>query len=505
MAATRVNVERRIDMILNGKARATRRWMWLPIGSAVAAWGAFVLTGAAPASGAAAKKASSDDPLTWFATAIEDQVNQQSSPRPMVVVMNKIVEIDGDEQSQMEVRVIEGDEAGVMPFDIPLHGGMAPKVFIARTEQGDGVEGHWVSSLAFSGGHSDLPGFLTRHPAADANADGTLSPVEHDAYLAALAMSDPTAVMNQFPKADRNGDGALDANEAARLVTGGPEVDLPPAGALKHGMMALRADGAPAAGMLKVEVDAESTETDGQPRIVKMRTRIVGPDGQELTPAENGIIELNAEDDVVVPADGERRVIVKKIVKEGDGPAEVSVTVNGQPVEASAIEDIAELKDLPCIQGAGADGAVRFLRFAGAAGTDAVDGGAWMMKVGAPAAHWLVENITADVTAADVAKLVPTVEQAPLAQFLEMNPDSDANHDGKVTAEERAAFIERHMSKARQKLLERFPDADANADGLLTNDELHQHFKNRGAKQRQAVEEKPEGVMGPPLPDGDGC
>lgn len=505
MAATRVNVERRIDMILTAQARTSRRWMWLPIGSAVAVWGAFVLTGADPAIGAAAsKKARSDDPLSWFSHAIEEQVSQAQQQREMVVVLNKVVGVDGDAEPQVDVQVMAlgcGDAASGVWMRAPQ---AAPHMFFTRTRDGAGAGGEGVGMFVIGADDDDdtLGRFLADHPTADADANGTLSAAERDAYLAALALSDPAAVIRQYPHADGNQDGTLDEHEAARLVTQGPA-----GGGMPHRDVLMRHAGAAVADMPRVaghmlkivaDADIDVQGVAGQPQIIQLRTRIVDGEGNEVEC-------LGANDAIDIPADagaadGERRVIVQRIVKHGDAPADVRVTINGQAVDPSEIEEVetlpsiralhAQLMEIPILQqihGAGATG----------------DVAAFDWSVAAPPTHWLAENLSADVTAADVAKLVPIVEQAPLAAFLEMNPASDADGDGRVTAAERKAFVDQRMSKARAKLLERFPDADADKDGLLTNEELREYFKNRVPRSKPPAEK--DGVTGPEFPVLDPC
>ncbi len=436
MAASRVNVERRIDMILNAQTQVSRRWMWLPIGSAVAVWGAFVLTGA-PAVGAAAKE---DGAGTWTT----------ESGQTVVVVRGSQLNPAGEPQQQINVEVLAGENGA--PGALFLAEGM-PHVFIARCNEGDGHAQFGVATIAFSAhNEADLAEFLSQHPSADANGDGALSSVEHDAYLAAQVVADPTAVLNQYPKADRNADGAIDATEAARLIAGGADMDALPI---------------PGGGVWSTAAPAGAGE-DGAPRVIKLRRRVnAGED--EAAPK---VIQLGEA------TDGQPRKMIVQRVENPDGTT--SVTVTGDAAgEADA--------DVPNIL--------------------------TRAKSFMPASIWVKQNLTADVSAAQVAALVPAVEQAPLAMFLEHNPDADANHDGRLTPEEREAYIERHMSKVREKLLERHPDADANSDGLLTNDELKAYFRDRGpqmgagadgAKKRVMIMRKDDGGVVTVTEDGSG-
>jgi len=226
-----------------------------------------------------------------------------------------------------------------------------------------------------------LAKFAEDHPTADADADGQVSQTEHGAYLVALAMSDPKAVLKKYPKADRNEDDALDAIEAARLVQGGGEE-----------RMVLRAD-RPQAGT---------------------------------------------------------RVVVRK--------------------EADAKGKSEEKAEKRVMRGGG--GAVML----GGAGGSMMVGAPGLVS---PAGKWLLRNVSATPSTSDVARFIPAVKQAPLVAFLERNPDADANGDGKLTAEERDAYLERMRVRFRAKMLERHPEADENGDGVLTEEELRNYWKNR--------------------------
>jgi len=101
---------------------------------------------------------------------------------------------------------------------------------------------------------------------------------------------------------------------------------------------------------------------------------------------------------------------------------------------------------------------------------------------GMGAGKWLLENVKATPTAADVARMLPTVEEAPLARYAEMFPDADANKDGKVSKDERTAHKDKQMSDVRARMLKRHPEADKDGDGKLSVEEEKEYF--RKAAQR---------------------
>jgi hypothetical protein len=103
------------------------------------------------------------------------------------------------------------EEGGVWLQKIELAG-------IENVDEGDFGAHLRTIELQFG---EELAQFADDYPAADADGDGTVTRFEREAYLVALAMSDPTAFINQFPKADLNEDGVLEPTEAARTVRSG--------------------------------------------------------------------------------------------------------------------------------------------------------------------------------------------------------------------------------------------------------------------------------------------
>ncbi len=357
MAANPSHVERRIEVILHTNAPTRRRWL-LPLSvAALGGWSTFVLTGAASPIAALGDEECKDMVIL--------QVEQETNGGA-----------DGEMLMPAMIMPLEGDE----------------HVAFATSDEADeqGARKHVAVSMLRGPSAATLAKFAESYPTADANHDGTLSRAEYDAYHAALALADTAAVLARYPKADLNGDAALDANEAARLVT------VPPI---------------PAA-------------------LSRWRTKVLG--GATDADAAGGVKQ--------------RRIVVRTIgddaTVEGDvQPGTRVIRMRGDGAEAGAAEAMS------------------------------------MIKAEGPAAAWLIKNISATPSAAEVARLTTLVTEAPLAAFLESNPKADTNGDGRLTVEERHAFLQERVSKAHAKLLEKFPQADADGDGKLSKDEIHAHLR----------------------------
>ncbi|MFO0839771.1 MAG: M56 family metallopeptidase [Phycisphaerae bacterium] len=368
MAANPSHVERRIEMILMSDKSSRRSWLLPVSAAALGGWSAFVLAG------------------------------PNSAPK---------VADDGDCQQEMVILHVENDDvdstdaaAGAPIFmALPFDGADAVE-FISEDSADDstGLKQKKVTmSLARGPGAEALAKFAAAHPTADADHDGKVTRAEHDAYIAALALTDPAAVLAQFPKADRDNDGILSAAEAARLVTMPPIPSIAP----------------------------------------RFRTKILGAGGADAgaTTGEHREIILNGESGASAqagdtPAAGVRVMKINRngkeetIVENGAAPTEFNVEATPTPVS------------------------------------------------------WITKNVNGNPTAADVAKMVSLVSDAPLAAFLEQNPKADTNGDGKLTAEERSAFLKEKMTAMHRRLLEKFPAADLNGDGELSPDEIKAHFKS---------------------------
>lgn len=297
MAANPHSVERRIDMILSSTRFSKAS---IPALAGVALWSLFALTG--PAIGA-------DDP----APAQEKEV--------------KVI-----------VHAGEG-EAEDVDVDVACDGegkGVAQKIHLERLDK-------------------MLAGFIKDHPTADANADGEVSLGEYHAFVAARAMRDPAAVLEQFPDADLDKNGELVANEAAQLVSGGM---------LVRSMHSKSADGT------------------------------------------------------------QRNIVIRAEVRhEGAAPAKR-------------------------IAGMGAFGHRN------------------------EAAKWVLANIEAEPTVAEVSTMAASIEEASRADFIKHHPEADTDKDGRISDAEMSAFDKQMEEHANALLLKHFPKADTNGDGVLSKDEL---------------------------------
>lgn len=416
MAASKKHVERRIEMILENPSHTRRhRWIGVVAGVLLVAWGAFVLTGSAEARTAATVPAKAEDVKKM-------ELKTQDGKRYVVVVDSKGTE--AEVQVTVQKTVIGEGEDVVVQLDVhhsgamlsPPHGGH----FTWTADAGEAGNGQFLA-LAVMTHPSDkeLAKFAEEHPTADADADGKVSPTEFKAYLVALAMSDPAAVLEQFPKADRNDNGRLEATEAARLVgIGGSHLirhmkrfvpqgkDVVTFGELK-----------PVTGqnvfLHRIETSTEEVEEDGQKQL-------------------KIIVRAEPETDVKV---------------EGEVEIEFEITVEAEPKHMIAM-------------------ALPRARF----------------SARADAGHWLIENIDATPSATEVSNYITTVQQAPFAAILERHPEADADGDGVLSETERDSFFERQRIRSRAILLEKMPDLDADGDGEISDEELKSmHGKGAGA------------------------
>lgn len=339
----------------------------------IAAWGGFALTGQAQQADPSGAKTETREIVVQVAG------NSDGAPPPVLL-------LDADAPAWF------GLDCG----DLPEGADFLAFVHCDEDIDANGEQRHIAMQIVAPPGKKQLAEFLAEYPAADANTDAVLTANERDAYLVALALSNPAAVLTKYPNADRDKNGALSPLEAARLVQG---ANLPDT--------------------LKPRIA----------RRMMLKDAPAGGAGTWTPQHENVQVRVRAS------ADGSPdQVHVEKIV-------------NGQPVEVKPEEMQMFTRKLP-----------------------------------APdlAYRWLLENVTASLTSADVARHLDVVQEAPLVTFLEMNPKADANADGKLTAEERDTFVEQNASRMRQKLLEKIPAADANGDGILTQDELREFHKSHG-------------------------
>lgn len=288
MAADRKHVERRIAMILDTPVRR-RAAGWSGVGAALiaAGWGAFTLTGAAPA------RIRTDDAQAAQAKTVEGQriVVTQSST---VVAGMPLDGSEGDFFIECAPMMIWCDENGAPPIECA---GQA--MFICTEESANGGEPErFEMQLVRSPAPAQLAEFLAAHPTADADGNGTLSPVEREAFLVARALSRPAAVLAQYPGADRNKNGALEADEAARLIQGGDlRNQLKPRIAL-DGDVAAAVQAADAAGeekqVKRFRVLRLGATGDGEQQITLHAT---GPDGETALSAREIKLEVTRNGD----------------------------------------------------------------------------------------------------------------------------------------------------------------------------------------------------------------
>lgn len=341
-----------------------------------------------------------------------------------------------------------GDDATAPPDILfaPNFSGAPGAVQFFNASDADGHMAAFHIALNTNDKPEALAAFLADHPAADTNADGAVTRVERDAYVSAVAMSDSAAVLAKFPKADRNGSATLEADEAVRLVALGMLPDISEMKKEEGGRrMVVRTLG-----------DETSLPEELREKIAAMKAKAASGDA--------------GEEDVVVSTDGAHKTVtITRAAPGASGEAQTMI-----------------------MQQAGGDGACQFKVIRGEDGAFTTEDGqkiamrtaeAMAPGMGESPAAWIVENIQAEPASAEVARYVALVEAAPLAHFLELNPESDINGDGTLTAAERDAFVERHSTKMRERVLEKHPEADANGDGLLTNEEMQGFFRNHGPKQ----------------------
>jgi hypothetical protein len=212
MASSLNHVERRIDVILHPKSRDSRRAaLGVPALLALASWALFVLTGAV--------------------TVKEVKESMETPPPPQTVVESGelmikpvITQTDGESSIVLLLEALatpaEGDDPNVT-IRIPNqeYGKLNATYEWLAAKPGancpNAATGQWLHLAHVT---QRLEELAADHPNVDANADGTISRAERDAFLAAKALAAPEAVLEHFPFADDNGDGLLDENEAAALV-----------------------------------------------------------------------------------------------------------------------------------------------------------------------------------------------------------------------------------------------------------------------------------------------
>lgn len=279
MAAYPSMVERRIEVILNTSNAKSQNWMRPAAAALLVCWAGFVLTGA----------------------SAKDKPTEQSPDETKVVEAVGVWQAAPASECTFMVAGEQGVAGDVLFHVTPVQGvpfvshwlGAAPFDMMPaqlRIDCEEGAEGPTVA-LAMVGGPT-IGDFAQEHPGADADADGQVSPAEHDAYLIARAMIDPAAVLAQFPHGDRDGDGRLTAEEVARLVGGmmmrspglqthmikgeGGAIALPG----KRVIVRQIGDAPPEVTVDGEKIDAEEAEQRGEIRVRRMA--VAGEAGQEI-------------------------------------------------------------------------------------------------------------------------------------------------------------------------------------------------------------------------------
>lgn len=374
-------------MILDSKTTSQgRRWCGLGAVALLAAWGTFVLTGSAEA-----RVASLKDINTGRSEVVKDDVKP-------VVIVKRFGSADGEACGDVTVDVeclVDGKVKIIMNGEDVS--GEHGKMLMLRTF-GDVTAGglhaehliKWISK-------EHAGDFVKDHPTADVDGDGKVSHVERQSYLVALAMSDPAAVLDEFPSIDRDENSRLDAAEVVRAL---------PA---PHAMWAI--------GALDVELEADAAHGVLQKR---------------APPIDGSVEKLHlewigeAEDESSEPHTFHVKIVTRNPGDAESKPESVALELEIEPV-------VVEMEVNPVVVELKLDGTHlphRAMAFA----TN-------VFKSSPAIAHWLLENILVTPSVDDVARYIETVEQAPLARFLEMHPEADANGDGELSSDERTTFL----------------------------------------------------------------
>lgn len=188
MAANVSEVERRIEMILRNPPTRRHNTLLGTLGVvALTGWCAFVLTGAGASK------------------AVAQDADQEAQPTiKHRIVVQTIGGEDGGQTGEEKIRVFV----------------TSPDGLLQRLYSEDGSVMHVAMRLEGGRLAKHLAQFAEQHPTADADGNGEVTRAEYDAYLIALAMSAPDAVLEEFSEADRDENEKLSSPEAARLVHG---------------------------------------------------------------------------------------------------------------------------------------------------------------------------------------------------------------------------------------------------------------------------------------------
>jgi|GEM_PF-2058680 len=437
MAGNVKSVERRIEMIMDTPVCfRSRRWLGVPAVALLAVWCGFALSG--PSSAEEPKEEAKTESKSEMKVQVIVTKADADAEGKVDVDVEAIIEklkLEGlkvDGEARVIVRKVQGDgidgnvmvlvresEAGegvegegkyrVMELTTDGDDGETRKIIMSLNNQG-GLAGKIAKSIKLQGGKLGITGghmghcfammhgkglaeFAKDHPNADVDGDGKVSKIEHDAYLTALAMYAPDAVLEQFPKADRDESGTLEAMEAARLLSG-PKI------------------------MMHHTTKPMVVTEGGEGKEYKIMVSGVGVD--DLEEVYVGDVKIDVE--VVKDED---LVVVKEKTVEVEG-AKVDVRV--VPAAEIHLGRIAE------------DGEAKAI---------VIKGGHGMPYM--PAA-WLLENINAEPTTYEVSQYLEVAEQAPLAALLERHPEADLDGDGVLSTQEHEAFTKETLKKLHLRI-----------------------------------------------------
>lgn len=135
----------------------------------------------------------------------------------------RVLRVEGDEsEATIEERLKRlSAELGIDLNDTQVHVGGANGTMVwMQADKADGSARPALLERLHADHEKMIADFAADHPAADANADGRISPDEHSVFMMAAALKNADDVIEQFPKADADADGVLSPAEAYRLASG---------------------------------------------------------------------------------------------------------------------------------------------------------------------------------------------------------------------------------------------------------------------------------------------
>lgn len=445
MAANATHVERRIEVILNTHhARPRSRFLAAVGGATATAWLGFALSGASAA-------ARIDGPAAKVQTATEQTAAGATDERaPQMLEMIRMFHSQAGAQVHRKVvrafhgaEAADGADASARPALIRMMHGMLL----------EGAAQDGPSIVTIGGQGASLP--------MDTDGDGQVSMEEHHAYVIAKAMSDPEAVLAQFPEADGNADGALDADEAAALVTEPFQAPLPPPDfirmrAMHGGDQTAEADAVAPQWVVPADADSDVlveapadgdfvmfggvqgdqtaafvTRGDLAPGTIQFEIRLEGLHGVKFATTDVEHVELSL---VQV---GEDQCVELQSVEPPQETSNGLELLSGIPIlgELFAAE--------PPAEAVAADGVgAQFLVTPSIVFAEGMDG-----KL--PPEMWILHHIENQPTREEIGQHLSRAEGASLKQFLKQHPEADVDGDGKLTRAEREKFSEEQAREHR--------------------------------------------------------